>query len=87
MPCEVNSILKLAADAYPAVLEVGVQAEAVKPGYRIFPIDVPIALVDSQWLAHADVVIRRLTWERGQTYLRFEIQRVYAAAFPVKEIP
>jgi hypothetical protein len=85
MPCEVNSILKLtSSQGYPEQLHLGSQHQASKEGYRIIPVDVPIPLVDDNWLAHADVVIRKLTWENNKTVLVFEIQRVYDVSFPVK---
>jgi hypothetical protein len=85
MPCEVNSILKLtSSQGYPEQLRLGSQHQASKEGYRIIPVDVPIPLVDEDWLAHADVVIRKLTWENNKTVLVFEIQRVYDVSFPVK---
>lgn len=85
MPCQVNSILKLAAQNYPNPLQLHQIHEVVKSGYRILPIDVPIALVDHNWLARADVVIRRLVWENEETSLVFEIQRIYSQPFPMKE--
>jgi hypothetical protein len=85
MPCEVNSILKLtASQGYPEQLRLGSQHQASKEGYRIIPVDVPIPLVDEEWLAHADVVIRKLTWENNKTTLVFEIQGVYNISFSVK---
>ncbi|MBF2003276.1 MAG: DUF2584 family protein [Synechococcales cyanobacterium M58_A2018_015] len=85
MPCQVNSILKLKrSHDFPEPLTLGHTYQATKPGYRILPMDVPIQLVDEQWLAHADVVIRQLTWEDGATHLRFTVHRCYAAPFCVK---
>ena len=55
-----------------------------KSGYRLFPLDVPISLVDEQWLAYADVVIEKLTWEHQTTYLEFRIARLYPAVFSAK---
>lgn len=85
MPCQVNSILKLSPQqGYPASLEVGRTYQVQKDQYRILPIDVPIALVDQNWVAHADVVIRQLIWERNQTLLTFEITRIYPTPFLTK---
>lgn len=86
MPCQVNSILKLKVNrGYPELLEVGRTYHAQKDSYRIFPIDVPIPLVDDRWIAHADVVITKLTWQQGNTDLEFRIDRVYRAPFSLKE--
>lgn len=86
MPCEVNSILKLnAAQGYPQHLEKGHTYQAQKESYRIFPLDVPLPLVDEHWVAYADVIITKLTWEQRQTHLEFKIARLYPAPFPMKE--
>ncbi|GAB4131801.1 MAG: hypothetical protein Fur0046_01050 [Cyanobacteria bacterium J069] len=78
MPCQVNSILKLdSSQGYPEELVQGSRHHAQKQGYRIMPIDVPISLVDENWLAWADIKIFRLVWENGKTSLDFEIERVY----------
>jgi hypothetical protein len=84
MPCQVNSILKLPRKDFPAPIELAVSYQVIKPGYRIIPIDVPIALVDENWLAHADVIIHKLTWEAKVTTLSFSVQRVYETPFSVK---
>lgn len=86
MPCQVNSILKLSpAQGYPDQLEKGKTYQAQKESYRIFPIDVPIALVNDQWIAYADAIITKLTWEQSVTNLEFKIDRIYHSPFPVKE--
>lgn len=85
MPCEINSILKLSsAQGYPPHLELQARHQATKQGYRIFPLDVPIALVDDQWQAHADIIIRKLTWEQSTTAIAFEITRIYEQPFDLK---
>ena len=82
MPCEVNSLLKLSrSQGYPARLEVGDRHTVHKTGYRILPMDVPILLVDADWLAHADIKIVSLTWAANMTHIEFEITRLYAAPF------
>lgn len=86
MPCEVNSILKLKpAQGYPEPLEVGSRHQACKEGYRIIPIDIPISLVDENWVAHADIVIYKLSWEKNKTTIAFKIERVYKSPFITKE--
>jgi len=85
MPCQVNSILKLKRSRDYPELVVGTRHHAQKDGYRIFPIDVPLCLVDEQWVAHADIVIDRLTWHNQTTVLEYRIVRIYAAPFSVKE--
>ncbi|MGJ3245694.1 MAG: DUF2584 family protein [Elainellaceae cyanobacterium] len=84
MPCEINSILKLKPSCYPDPLAPNMRHQAQKDGYRIFPIDVPIMLVDDNWIAHADVVIETLTWHRGMTHLEFRLARLYSSPFQVK---
>lgn len=85
MPCEVNSILKLnSSQGYPPQLKRGEKHHAQKNGYRIIPVDVPILLVDENWLAYADIKIYKLTWGNGVTYLEFEIDRIYESPFLTK---
>lgn len=81
MPCQVNSILKLKPSDYPDPLESGARHQVQKDGYRIFPLDVPLCLVDEHWLAHADVIIKTLTWANQTTYLEFTIARLYDKPF------
>ncbi len=84
MPCQVNSIVKLDRAMFPIQLTLGTIHTAQKSGYRIFPIDVPLQLVDEQWQAQADVVIEQLIWENQMTTIGFRIHRVYAQPFSVK---
>jgi hypothetical protein len=84
MPCEVNSIIKLSAADWPTPLSTGQRFKAVKSGYRIFPIDVPLQLVDQDWQAHGDAVIQRLIWHNQTTELEFHITRIYPQPFAVK---
>lgn len=78
MPCEVNSILKISPEqGYPVPLEGGgIIQKVVKDGYRIYPIGVPIPLVDENWRYTADVVITHLVWEKAQTKIAYEIVRI-----------
>ena len=85
-PCEINSILKLKpSQNYPEHLVVGELHQAKKEGYRIFPLDVPIGLVNQDWMAHADVIIEKLTWHKRTTHVDFRVSRVYPTPFSVKE--
>jgi Protein of unknown function (DUF2584) len=84
MPCEINSMVKLNSAVFPADLTIGAIHTASKSGYRIFPIDVPLQLVNEQWQAQADVVIEQLIWKNQMTTIVFRIHRVYAQPFTVK---
>ncbi|WP_204140973.1 DUF2584 family protein [Halomicronema sp. CCY15110] len=85
MPCQVNSILKLKPDqGYPKRLAIGDRHRVQKPGYRIFPLDVPLCLVDESWQAHADIVIEKLIWQQQTTDLEFRITRIYDAPFAMQ---
>lgn len=84
MPCQVNSIVKLNATEFPSPLEMNVVHKAIKSGYRIFPIDVPLQLVDDTWCARAEVVISQLRWANQQTVLEFHIHRLYDRPFALK---
>jgi hypothetical protein len=83
MPCQVNSILKIHRSDVPDLVASD-EYKVQKSGYRIIPIDVPIPLVDQDWMAYADVVINQLVWEQGNTMLRFVVKRLYPVAFSVK---
>lgn len=85
MPCQVNSILKLNRLSYPPQLVVGQTHTALKSGYRILPIDVPLQLVNDAWQAQADIIIRELAWKNQQTTLVFVIDRIYPTPISVKE--
>jgi Protein of unknown function (DUF2584) len=84
MPCQVNSIVKLNRTEFPSSLDINAVHKATKSGYRIFPIDVPLQLVDETWCAHADVVITQLLWAGQQTVLEFRIHRIYDQPFALK---
>jgi Protein of unknown function (DUF2584) len=84
MPCQVNSIVKLNGMEFPSLLEINAVHKATKSGYRIFPIDVPLQLVDEAWCAHADVVITQMIWASQQTVLEFHIHRIYDQPFALK---
>ncbi|MBD2021580.1 DUF2584 family protein [Leptolyngbya sp. FACHB-36] len=85
MPCQVNSIVRLKrSQGYPDRLTLHEQHRVAKSGYRIFPLDVPLQLVDDDWIAHADVVIRSLTWENQTTTLTLEVVRLYESPFALK---
>lgn len=57
---------------------------AQKSGYRIYPIEVPLQLVDEQWQAQGEVVIQRLTWENQTTTIVYRIHRCYTVPLAVK---
>jgi hypothetical protein len=85
MPCEVNSVLKLQLDELNlSSLKSDSFHHATKPGYRILPIDVPIPLVDQDWIAHADIVISQLVWENQLTRLTYKVHRRYEQPFSIK---
>jgi Protein of unknown function (DUF2584) len=83
MACEINTILKLGED-YPASLVVGSKHRAVKSGYRIFAMDVPLQLVNGDWVALADVAIVDLRWRGEVTEVVYEVRRVYEVGWRVK---
>jgi hypothetical protein len=62
-------------------LSVGSRHHVNKANYRIFPLDVPLALVDDNWVAHADIVIDQLIWQKGTTNLQFTVVRLYDRPF------
>lgn len=85
MPCELNSVLKLSVEqGYPSSLKPGDRFGATKSGYRLFAMDLPLQLVDGQWQAQADVIVRELTWRAGQTHLQLEVSRCYERPFSLR---
>jgi hypothetical protein len=85
MPCEVNSILKLNSEqGYPVKLCLDEESVCLKKGYRILPIDVPIPLVDSNWMFTADIIITRLVWEHQMTEIKFKLIRILDSPLPLK---
>lgn len=85
MPCEINSIVKLhRSQDYPAELLLDRCYRVVKSGYRILPMDVPLPLVDEQWLAYADVVVQELCWRDRETHLTFRVHRLYPQPWSMK---
>jgi hypothetical protein len=84
MPCQVNSIVKLSSAEFSMKMELDAVHRVVKSGYRIYPIDVPLQLVDENWCAHGDVVITELTWTEQQTILKFKVHRIYDQLFSLK---
>jgi hypothetical protein len=81
MPCEVNSVLKFSTlQGFPTELTPNSSYQVHKKGYRIIPIDVPIPLVDNDWVVRAEVIVRKLIWERNQTWLTFEVITAYNAS-------
>jgi Protein of unknown function (DUF2584) len=85
MPCQVNSIVKLQVGKdYPTELICDREYQVSKSGYRIFPMDVPLALVDQDWIAHADVIITQLRWQGQMTYFTLRIHRIYDRPWDLK---
>lgn len=73
-----KTILRLKReDDYPYKLEDGIKYTCKKEGYCLFPMDAPIRLVDGDWDAHADILIRELRWRGEQTFLTYEINTIY----------
>lgn len=78
MPCEVNAVLKLSPEqGYPEHLKPQAIHTVTKSGYRILPIDVPLPLVDAQWMTHADIVVQKLTWANKTTHLTFLVYKIH----------
>ncbi len=85
MPCIVNSVLKLSPEqGFPEDLRSTQMYTAQKEGYRILPLDVPVQLVDRQWQAQGEVVIRQLIWENQSTTLKFELVKQYPQPLALK---
>jgi hypothetical protein len=80
MPCEVNSVLKLSTEqGYPDKLSLLRTYKGIKQGYRILPVDVPIDLVDSNWISRCQVIVEKLVWTKSTTEVHFKVYRFYSA--------
>lgn len=78
MPLEINTVLKLTpTQGYPNKVKVGDIYIANKQDYRIYPLHIPIPLVDKDWNAYADAIVFKLIWEDNNTQLLYEIVNTY----------
>jgi hypothetical protein len=78
-PIEFNWALKLKPEQglNESELYEGRIFEFSKEGYRIYPIDIPIDLINKDWEAVAKVVIREVTLKEGNTSGKYEVIEVY----------
>jgi len=75
---EFNWILKLKPEqGFPEVLEVNKEYNFLKDGYRVYPLDIPIDLVNENWEAVAKAVIVECTLGNGKTKGIFKIVKIY----------
>lgn len=73
---EWNWILKLNKEQIQN-LKVGVTKNFFKKGIRIYPIDVPIDLVNQNWEAIARCIISSVTLEKDCTKGQYQIMKIY----------
>jgi hypothetical protein len=83
---KINTILKLRLEpGYLQSLVLEQRYQVSKPGYCIFPVDVPISSVDEDWVAYGNVIIRWLVWQE-KTLLEFKVVRTRSSTFPVNRL-
>ena len=75
---EWNWILKLNQQQIPSLKEK-VEFKFCKNGIRIYPINIPIELVNENWEAIARCVITSVTMERNQTKGIYEVVSIYSS--------
>lgn len=65
---EFNTILSITSDTLNvSELEAGKQYTTVKDGERLFPLNIPIDLCDSEYKFYAKVAVRKLILFDGKT--------------------
>ena len=80
--CELNSILKLSpSQGFPEHLVVSSDLIGVKEGYRIYPLDVPLFLLNEHWYVCGVVTINRMVWQSNCTELGFQVVEVYSSPY------
>ena len=86
MTCEINNVLKLSVEqGFPKTLVIDKRYKGTKKGYRLYPIDVPIDLVDDNWICKCQVIIKRVVLEDNMTQLEFTVYRFYPSSKLVKD--
>lgn len=73
---EINWILKLPKEQFPN-MKYNVEYNFIKNGIRIYPINIPIDLVNENWEAVARCVISSVTMQNGITTGKYRIIDVY----------
>jgi hypothetical protein len=76
---EFNWALKLKPEQglHENSLEVGMIYDFSKEENRIYPLDIPIDLINENWEAVAKVVITQLENKKGKTSGKFKVLRIY----------
>ncbi len=77
---EFNWALKLKPDQglNEEELEEGRIYKFEKEGYRIYPIDIPIDLINQNWEGIAKVVITKIELEEGKTLGSYRVLEIYS---------
>jgi len=58
-------------------LEVGMIYNFCKEGNRVYPLDIPIDLINENWEAVAKIIIIDLENKKGKTTGKFKVLRIY----------
>jgi hypothetical protein len=60
-------------------IKVGAHYQIVKEKERLYPINIPIEICDSNYRYYGKVAVRKLTLEAGKTSLEIEVLKIFSA--------
>lgn len=76
---EFNTILSIKSGTLDASeLVAGKQYTTIKDGERLFPLNIPIDLCDSEYQFYAKVAVRKLVLYGGKTELHFDVLKIFS---------
>ena len=58
-------------------LEIGKVYDFSKNGYRTYPVDIPIDLINQNWEAVAKVIVIEFKNYKGKTYGKYKVLKIY----------
>ena len=78
---EFNIVLSITSSTLKvSELEAGKQYTTIKDGERLFPLNIPIDLCDSEYNFYAKVAVRKLILCEGKTELNFDVLKLFTDA-------
>ncbi|RLF64915.1 MAG: hypothetical protein DRN30_04875 [Thermoplasmata archaeon] len=76
---EFNWVLKLKPEqGFPEEIKEGLTFEFKKQDYRVYPVGIPVYLVDKSWVAVALVLIKEISWKDDSTQGKAVIVKVFS---------
>lgn len=77
---EINTVLSLPDKSVDTKeMIVGEKYTVIKDGERLFPLNIPLDLCDTNYIFLAKIAIRKLTLEDKSTEVTFEILKIFSA--------